>query len=365
MRAIGLFFIFVTFAFISLSAPLVALGQPVASEDTVNVGVILPLTGEGASIAGTIKNALELAMEKVPAPLKGKINLTYEDDGLQAKNSVTAFNHLLALGKVDVLINVSSGTGNALAPLAEKKGIPFLAIASDPKISEGKKYVFNFWVTPAEEARIALPEAKKRGYKKVARIATTHDGALSITRAFDKANNGQLDIVLDQSYPVTVKDFRPFLTKVRQRKDIDAIVVVLIPGQCGVFAKQAREQGVTLPLFGFELFEDLGEVRASQNALVGQWYVSADDPNGAFWQEYHLRFPDASFFVAGNAYDSIMLITDAIQRGFTRKNMHDYFASLKDFTGVLGTYSATPGNTFSLPAAVKVVTATGFEKVYK
>lgn len=354
------------FVCILICTPLsIAVHAETPSSDIVDIGIILPLTGDGASIAHTMKNAIQLAMEKVPSVVKDKMRLTFEDDGLQAKNSVTAFNHLSALGKLDVLINVSSGTGNALAPLAEKKRVPFLAIASDPKISAHKSHVFNFWVTPDEEVRIAIPEAQKRGYRKIARIFTTHDGAFAITNAFDNQNKDALEIVIDENYPLGIKDFRPFLSKIRQRKDIDAIMVVLLPGQCGTFAKQAREQGVTLPLFGFELFEDLAEVKASQNTLVGQWYVSADDPDNEFWQEYHRRFPDASFFIAGNAYDALMLIAEAISHGFTGKNMQDYFASVKDFKGVVGTFSAAPGNTFSLPAAIKVVKSDGFEKLYK
>lgn len=338
------------------------LAQP---PEKLNVGVILPISGESVSLGEALRNGITLGTEHISQAARSRIEITYEDDQMAAKNAISAFNKLVYDGKLDVLINLSSGTAKALSPLAEEKQIPFIAIASDRKVSEGKKYVFNFLMTPEEEAKVAIPEALKRGYKKIARIVSTQDGMLAIKSAFDKINNGRIEVVLDEEYPIEIKDFRTFIAKIHSRNDIDAIMLILIPGHCGLFAKQVRELGIKKGLFGFQMFEDKKEVEASNNALVGQWYVNADDADGKFVEEYRKRFPNASLWGAASGHDAVLLLGAAIDKDYSKKNFHSYLATLKDFSGALGVYSATGDNRFSLPAAVKVVTADGFEKLYK
>ncbi len=98
----------------------------------VKVGVILPLSGEGATIGDGIRNGIALGLTELSPETRNKIEVVYEDDALLPKNTVTAFNRLVGIHNIDVVINVSSGTSNAIAPLTEQKKIPFIAIASDP-----------------------------------------------------------------------------------------------------------------------------------------------------------------------------------------------------------------------------------------
>jgi branched-chain amino acid transport system substrate-binding protein len=353
------FIVFTTLCMLSM------LVGKVYAEDKLKIGVILPLTGEAASVGESVKNGMEIGLEKISLNAREQLEFTYEDDGLAAKNSISAFQKLTSSKKLDVLVNISSGTAKVLSPLAEQNKVSFIAVASDSKVSQGKKYVFNFWITPEEEVSVAIPEALKRGYKKIARIVSLQDGALAIKSAFDKSNNGRLQVVLDEEYVGDVKDFKSYLTKLRTHKDIDAIMVVLLPGQCGIFAKQARQLGIKQDLFGFETFEDSNEVKVSGNALVGQWYVNTDDPDNKFIQEYRKRFPSASLLAASTGNDIVLLLGAAIDRGYKKDNFHEFLSTLNDFSGVLGTYSASGDNRFTIPAVVKVVTKDGFEKVYK
>jgi len=41
-----------------------------------------------------------------------------------------------------------------------------------------------------------------------------------------------------------------------------------------------------------------------------------------------------------------------------------FLHTVKDFNGALGTYSASGDNRFTLPAAIKVITADGFKKIH-
>ena len=97
--------------------------------------------------------------------------------------------------------------------------------------------------------------------------------------------------------------------------------------------------------------------------MVGAWYVNADDPGKEFINEYKETYPEASFWIAPNAHDAILLLGTAIERSANPEEINEYLHTVKNFNGALGTFSATGDNRFTLPAAVKVVTKDGFEKI--
>ena len=338
--------------------------QAVAAEPhAYKLGVILPLTGGAADIGAACKNGMTMAYEGLSSDIQGRLDIIYEDDANAPKNTVIAFSRLTSISKVDVVTTLSSGTSKAVSPLAEKAKVPLVAVASDPKIVEGREHVVNFWVAPREEARVLIPEIVRRGYKKIARVTAVQDGVLSVRDAFDEFNKGIVKIVLDEEYQQDAKDFRPFLTKLKARSDVDAIFVNLYFGQPGLFAKQARELGITLPLFNAESFEDPVQLELSKGALVGGWYAQADDPGETFLTEYRSRFPKATIFSAGNCHDIVALLGDALSKGRAPGEINQYMHQVKDFTGVMGTFSATGDNRFSLPATLKEVTKTGFREL--
>lgn len=333
-------------------------------DEKLKIGLILPLGGEGAAWGDAIKNGAQMAYDNLSTEQQKQIELIFEDDSMTSTRTVSAFNKLVDINNIDVVVNVSSGTANAIAPLAEQKKIPFISISSDKQISDGKKYVVSLWVTPEAEAKMAFDEAINRGYKRIVQLTTFHTGALAVRDAFN-ALNDKIEVVLSEEYPYDVRDFRTFLTRLKAKKNVDAIMLTLLPGQCGVAAKQIRDMGIGVPIFGYEMFEDGTEVKASNNALVGQWYVNTADASGRFVEEYKKRYPKAQLIAAANGYDAMMLVADAIKRDPTRDGIANYLRTVKDFEGALGNYSATGDNRFSLPASVKLVTEDGFKELHR
>jgi len=332
----------------------------VAGPDTIRMAAILPLSGEGASWGQAIKNGMEMAYDKLPVNIQSKIEIVYEDDAHSPRMSISALHKLLSAGPIDLVINESSATAKALAPILESKHIPLLAIASDPEVVHGRNFAFNFWVTPEEEAKVLLSEMQRRGYRRIARITTTHPGTLALNEAVDAIMPQDVSFILNEDYSSDVRDFRDFITKLRSRqKDTDAVMAVLTPGQLGIFSRQLRQMGVLLPLFGGETLEDNTEVVISQGTLVGSWYVSADDGAGTFLDEYRKRFPGASSGCAANGHDAVLLIARAIELQTKPGAIHEFLSRLRDFSGALGKYSSTDDHRFSLPARVKIVTQTG------
>ena len=334
-----------------------------ADTSKINLVFIGPLSGEGASIGQAMRDSAVLAYGRLAPEIQAKLRLKFEDDRLDPKQTISIFQRLAAENAVDVVTTFSSGTSKALAPISESKQIPLIAVASSPEISRNRSWSVNFWVTPETEAALVIKESQRRGYKKIARITSMQEGFISIREQVTKANQGALEIVLDEEYPVDIKDFKAFIAKAHRLPGLDAIMVLMMPGHVSVFAKQARLGGLKQPFIGFETFEDLGEVQAAEGALDGQWYVNADLGGQGFLKEYREAYPDGSLFGAGNAYDAVLLVGAAIGQGGRRAEINKFLHTVRDFSGAMGKFSASGDNRFTLKAAVMQVVKNGFERV--
>ena len=104
--------------------------QPASSKEPIKIGVIAPLSGEVASLGENAKNGATLAYDELSENVRQKIQLIFEDDGFQPKNTVSAFNKLVDIDGADVIICFASGPCSSISPLADKKQIPLIAVAS-------------------------------------------------------------------------------------------------------------------------------------------------------------------------------------------------------------------------------------------
>ncbi|HJY62621.1 MAG TPA: ABC transporter substrate-binding protein, partial [Ignavibacteria bacterium] len=168
------------------------------------------------------------------------------------------------------------------------------------------------------------------------------------------------EIIEVQSYQNGDKDFKAQLTAIKSK----GVEAVFIPGyytDVGLIAIQAREIGITQPLFGGDGWESekLTEGKA-KDALEGCYFsthVSAENPDPAvqnFIKKYKEKFnmmPDAMSFLA---YDAGLILFDAIKRaGSTEaQKIRDELAKTKDFQGVTGKITINEQRNAIKPAVI-------------
>lgn len=318
----------------------------------MKIGIIIPQSGEAANYGVTIRQGMELAYKSLQAEMREQIELKYDDDGLDPKRTISAFNALLAWG-ANAVVNFSSATAHAIAPLAEKSKIPLIAIASDPAVVKTRKYSFLHWVSSEAEARMAAEELARRNLSTIAIVSTEHAGTLAIVESLTKII-GNAKTVLSESYAYDVRDFRSTINRIKARKP-SAVALVLLPGQCSIFAKQLKQSGYKGETFGFEMMSDTSEVKAAAGALDGIWYVDGYAGTPEFLAAYKQNFgADAGLYGAANGYDIINLLVSAWSKGLqTGSQIAEHLATLKDYRGACGEYSATGDNRFTLKAEIK------------
>jgi ABC-type branched-subunit amino acid transport system substrate-binding protein len=323
------------------------------------LGIILPLSGKAATMGNAIYNGSQLALKSLPPTIRSKLDVYYEDDGSESKNTVSAFQKLRAEHKIDVVVSALSNAGNAIVPLSEQAGVTLIAIAVDRNISKDKHHAVTIWASLNDLAEEAVKEAKRRGYKKVAMVTTSHEGNVAMRSAFLAAANSDIGLAVSEEVLPTETDFSTIIAKIVARNDIQAVVNLLHPIQAGVFVKQAFSRGLTLPQFCLTNFEDAGVRKSADKALLGQWYVSAKYSSD-FLMQYHRDYSEASLMGAPYGHDIILLIAESLKAEADGSGVMKYLQTVKDFHGAIEGISADGHNGFKMPVTVKVVGKDGF-----
>ncbi|HYV32412.1 MAG TPA: ABC transporter substrate-binding protein, partial [Candidatus Binatia bacterium] len=140
----------------------------------------------------------------------------------------------------------------------------------------------------------------------------------------------------------------------------------------GLIAVQARQLGVSAPLFGGDGWEAPELIQIGGSALEGTYYsthYSAEDQSPlvqSFVKKFKARFsgetPDA---MAALGYDSAAVLVDAINRAGSTEGpkIRDALATTKDFIGVTGNTTMDPNRNATKPAVIITVKEGRFKYV--
>ena len=166
-------------------------------------------------------------------------------------------------------------------------------------------------------------------------------------------------VVSEQSYTQTDPDFKGQLTAIRATNP-DVIYIPGYYGQVGIIAKQARELNMNMPLLGGDGWDspDLWKLGADalKNSYISNHY-SADNPEPKiqnFVKAYQTKFGAKPDSLAALAYDSAMVLADALKRAGSAdaQKLTDAIAQTKDFDGVTGKITINAERNAVKPAVV-------------
>jgi branched-chain amino acid transport system substrate-binding protein len=232
--------------FASIAIGVTAFASASIAQETIKIGLILPMTGPFTSTGKQISAAANLYIEKMGATVAGKkIELILKDDTGVADVTKRIAQELIVNDKVAVIAGFGlTPLALATAPLATQAKTPMVVMAAATSIiTERSPFVVR---TSQVVPQIAGPFgswAAQQGMKKVATIVSDfgpgHDVENSFSETF-KAAGGQVENI---RVPLQNPDFSPFLQRVADSKP-DALLVFVPSGVGAQFMKQFVERGM-------------------------------------------------------------------------------------------------------------------------
>jgi branched-chain amino acid transport system substrate-binding protein len=308
---------------------LAAAGMPAHSfaQDTIKVGLILPMTGPFASTGRQIEAAVKLYMAENGDTVAGKkIEVILKDDTNVADTTKRLAQEMVVNDGVKVIAGFGlTPLALAAAPIATQAKVPQIVMAAGTSIiTERSPFIVRTSFTVPQKASVMGQWAAKNKITKVftvvADYAPGHDAEKTFKEHFTKGG-GQ--IVGEARVPVASPDFAPFLQRAADAKP-DAIFVFVPSGQGAAFTKQFVERGLdksgikliaTGDLPDDDILNGFGDTAVG---LISAGHYSAAHPsakNKAYVAAFEKANPGMRpNFMSVGGYDGMHLIYEALKK---------------------------------------------------
>lgn len=346
--------------------------------NTIKVGEFASLTGKEAAFGQSSHKGTLLAVEEINAagPVLGKtVKLLTEDTQSKPGESATVVQKLISRDKVIAILGeVASGRSLEAAPVCQKSQIPMISPSStNPRVTEMGDYIFRVcFIDPFQGtvmANFAQKTLKKQQVAILSDVAAPYSvGLANFFKERFLADGGK--IVAEQKYSSGDKDFKAQLTAIKAANPEG----IFVPGyytEAGLIAVQARQLGITVPLFGGDGWEAPELLQIGGQSLEGTFYSTHYSPEDSapavqtFVKKFKARFNETPDAMAALGYDSALVLVDAIKRAGTTDGpkLRDAIAATRDFVGVTGKTTIDAQRNANKPAVVLAITNGQFKYV--
>ncbi|MBI5126497.1 MAG: ABC transporter substrate-binding protein [Candidatus Taylorbacteria bacterium] len=322
--------------------------QPALSEGAViNIGSISALTGIGVAPGEEERNGARLAVEEINAQggIDGRqLALVEGDLSLdKMKNASLVVSKLIDVDKVVAIVGAQwDEPTEAIIPLIEAAKIPTISpdATNHVEIDRDAPYFFSTWYDNRVGIRTILAYANQHNLKKIYIIRPVNGGFWKFTADLITEYAPQYGVTIigdmDLGNPL-ITDFRTPIAKVRQSNPDAVFIVETDPAQC-VFAKQARELGLTVPILATEAAGNYNSLSTCARDLETSYFSTPKHSTEyqKFENVYAARYGHVPQYPSAvTAYDAVFVIARGLEKtkGKGGQTLRDAIAETKDMKG--------------------------------
>jgi branched-chain amino acid transport system substrate-binding protein len=235
-----------------------------AEAPSVNIGVIMPLSGPNAQFGINSRNGIELVADEINsaggiAELGGaKINLVVADATSTPTTAGTAAQRLITQQDVTAVLGAfASSLTLAISEVTERRDIPLLTMSfADQITGRGYRNIFQVVAKASVigkaqfEYTAAIAQAAGAKIEKIAIMyEDTAYGTAQANGLRAGAKAANVELVMDDAYPLGITDTTPLINKLRG-SGAQAVFPVSYLNDSLLVIRTMRQQKVTIPAIG-------------------------------------------------------------------------------------------------------------------
>lgn len=329
-------------------------GIVTAGED-IRIGFTPPITGASAAEGAFQIKAIKLALKEINAAggVNGrKIDLRMVDNQSSNPGALAALQKAVEQEKALVLVGFVKSTQILAASDAIKNyGIPTVVGGTNVTLTrQGNPWLFR--VRPDDSiAALAMVKYIKEDAK-LTKIGILHDtdafgsGGADLVEKYAKEQ--EVTVVKREKYTTKDKDYTAQLLSL---KNAGAQIMVLYapnPEDAAVVMRQYRQLGAPFKYLGSPSSQHRDALNLARDAAEGILAVAdfvpgASEVNKRYGENYKREYNEEYDALSAWTYDGLHILVNAIKKvGEDRTKLRDAILAVKDYQGVLGTYSFTP-----------------------
>ncbi len=331
------------------------------TQEPLKIGAVVSLTGTYAGLGEPEKNTIEMEVKKIndAGGINGRqVEVIVEDDGTDEAKAVSATTKLIDQdGVVAVMGATGSGQTMAMRGEIDRASVPQVSMAGATVItSQFDPLVFQTPWSNNIVIPFTLTYMKKQGITKIGLISDTggfgKDGA-SVIKA--EAPGAGIEIVSEQTFNPGDTDMSAQLTRIKG-SGADAILMVSAGKEASIVAKNRKDLGIEMPLYGThgnarQEFID-GAAGAAEGVRFAAGRILIPETYGKdteafkvatdFVSRYQAAYGAPPSTFAGHAYDALHIIVEAAKRisgEITTGALRDEIENTNTFVGIGGTFT--------------------------
>lgn len=365
IAAVALACIAVFFIAANFSGFIVLPNAQQTDNQTINVGAILPLTGNNARYGELERKGLEMALEEInnSGGINGKkLEIVFEDFRGESKDAVVSWRKLGINNDLPLIFSGLSGACVVLSPLANSdKTVLFATDCAVAQYSSSNDFTFRISNSNAREGKQMAEFMLSKGIDSIAVLKINNDYAAGLFPAFEKKFSEKGKIKIFQQYAADQKDFRTELAKI---KDANVQVVYLISyaPDAEIIVKQMKEFGIELQVFSTEPIENNDFLKNAGSAAEGIIYLKAaltTQKGKAFVEKAKALFGNYPEINIARTYDALHIAAEALKECDKENNISGECVKTQlfktNYEGALGKISFDENGDVSVPYVLKTI----------
>ncbi|HZP85334.1 MAG TPA: ABC transporter substrate-binding protein [Burkholderiales bacterium] len=341
-------------SFVRLTVAALAMVSAVAAHaaDPIKIGLVNETTGPNAEAGSYTVNGVRLAVDEINAAggIMGRpIELKMEDNQSTNPGTVLAYSKLIGEGGITAIVGpIRSTQIQAASPTIQKGAVPAMVGGTDPSLTKvNNPWIFRMRPNDSYSSRVIADfGVNSLKLKKWAIVHSTDAFGSGGMKALTEALKGHgVTPVLVQGYTNNSQDFTPVVLAIK-KSGADVLATYMTNSQdVGIFAKQLRQLGVTVPWIGSPSVVTDTAMKLAGPALYGT-YAVADFNAGssseakAFAEKYRARYKLDADVYSSWAYDALFLLKRAIEtaKSTEPEKVRNALLGVCGWKGVEGTY---------------------------
>lgn len=308
-----------------------------SGQTEIKIGLIAPLTGSNRSGGLSMKNGVELAVNKInqSGGISGaKLSLTVYDDQGIPENTVKAAKELIFIDNAEAIIGpFSSECCLAVKGLVNSCEMPLITpIAMADEINEENDYIFRntLGATIAQQKFNNFSDRANHGYVMLEGFGAKTIGILWQSDAWgfemqqlvqnDLEELGRSDsVVFNESFELDRSSYQSIFNKHKEHFP-DLIYVVSSGKESVQIVKDARDCGFAGLLYGeggfnYSSFDTELGPDADGCLFSTQWHPSFSTPmSDVFLKEYLREYGDLPNMFSAISYESVYILKESLAR---------------------------------------------------
>lgn len=315
-----------------------AITKSMTAENSLNVGVLLPLSGKAASVGKGMQNAMFMALDDLK---NNHLVLKFYDTQSTEAGARVAAARAIAEGAELILGPLMSEEVKGVSAEALSEDVPVISFTTSPQVLQ--KGIYSIGLLNGEQIDRALAYAASQNRTRLVLLVPDNNSGMNIVKsALMSGQAHKMSLVKVGFYSPDSVDFSRMVKEISAPVDFDAVLIADNGNRLKSMASMFAYNDVMYPQVLFLGTSAWDGTNLSKETILyhGVYPMVSKSYGTYFTDKYKETFGEYPNSLSSFAYDSVLLAS--VLSGKDRDNLEEAISGKSGFIGVNGLFKILP-----------------------